>query len=254
MESTAAAISSDQVKAHAAAVGFDLCGVAPAADFPELRYLREWLDLGYHGEMHYLSRNADRRADVRAVLPEARSVIMLGTVYNADRPYSTEVCDADAAAIARYAWGDDYHDVIGGRMAELIAVLEQTAGPFRAKAYVDTGPVQERVYAQYAGLGWIGKNTCLINAPLHLLSHDREQGGHSAGIPGRDRTVRLRLRHLPGRLPVERQGGDLARRTVAAALDARRDAPAGPVADAGRRAANGPEGEPDEAGRGQTSA
>jgi epoxyqueuosine reductase len=166
MESTAAAISSDQVKAHAAAVGFDLCGVAPAADFPELRYLREWLDLGYHGEMHYLSRNADRRADVRAVLPEARSVIMLGTVYNADRPYSTEVCDADVAAIARYAWGDDYHDVIGGRMAELIAVLEQTAGPFRAKAYVDTGPVQERVYAQYAGLGWIGKNTCLINQDL----------------------------------------------------------------------------------------
>ena len=167
MESTAAAaISSDQVKAHAAAVGLDLCGIAPAADFPELRYLREWLDLGYHGEMHYLARNADRRSDVRAVLPEARSVIMLGTIYNADRPYSTEVPDADAAAIARYAWGDDYHEVIGGRMTELLAVLEQLAGPFRAKAYVDTGPVQERVYAQYAGLGWIGKNTCLINREI----------------------------------------------------------------------------------------
>ena len=167
MKSTAAAtISSEQVKAHAAAVGFDLCGIAPAADFPELHYLREWLDRGYHGEMHYLARNADRRADVRVVLPEARAVIMLGTLYNADRPYSTEIGEQDAAAIARYAWGDDYHDVIGGRMAELITAMARVAGPFQSKAYVDTGPVQERVYAKYAGLGWIGKNTCLINQDL----------------------------------------------------------------------------------------
>jgi epoxyqueuosine reductase len=168
MEPTAAAaaISSDQVKAHAAAAGFDLCGIAPASDFPELHYLREWLERGYHGEMHYLARNADRRADVRAVLSEARAVIMLGTVYNTDRPYSTEVEDPSAAAIARYAWGDDYHDVIGRRMSDLLAALERATGPFQAKAYVDTGPVQERVYAKYAGLGWIGKNTCLINQHL----------------------------------------------------------------------------------------
>lgn len=167
MESTAAtAISSEQVKAHAAAVGFDLCGIAPAAGFPELRYLREWLDRGYHGEMHYLARNADRRADVRAVLPGARAVIMLGTLYNADRPYSTEVEAPETAAIARYAWGDDYHEVIGRRMTELIAALGRVAGPFESRPYVDTGPVQERVYAKYAGLGWIGKNTCLINQDL----------------------------------------------------------------------------------------
>lgn len=168
MDLTAAGamIASEQVKAHAAAVGFDLCGIAPAADFPELHYLREWLARGFHGEMHYLARNADRRADVRAVLPTARAVIMLGTVYNTDRPYSSERQRADAAAIARYAWGDDYHDVIGARMTQLISAISDVVGEFACKAYVDTGPVQERVYAKYAGLGWIGKNTCLINQDL----------------------------------------------------------------------------------------
>ena len=162
----AATISSEQVKAHAAAVGFDLCGVSPVADFPELRYLREWLANGYHGEMHYISRNADRRSDVRAVLPEARCVIMLGTVYNTDRPYSTERSNAGAATISRYAWGDDYHEVIGARMSQLIEAVRPAAGDFVYKAYVDTGPVQERVYAKHAGLGWIGKNTCLISQDL----------------------------------------------------------------------------------------
>ena len=95
------AISPEQVKAQAAAVGFDLCGIAPVAEFPELQYLREWLDRGYHGDMHYLARNADRRADVRAVMPDARSVIMLGTVYNTDRPYSTERTGRGRATIAR---------------------------------------------------------------------------------------------------------------------------------------------------------
>jgi epoxyqueuosine reductase len=166
MDPTAATVSSDQVKAHATAVGFDLCGIAPVADFPELRYLREWLDHGYHGEMHYIARNADRRSDVRAVLPEARCVIMLGTVYNTDRPYSTERCGDGIATISRYAWGDDYHEVIGERMSQLIEAVRRVAGDFLFKAYVDTGPVQERVYAKYAGLGWIGKNTCLISQDL----------------------------------------------------------------------------------------
>ena len=167
MDPTAAAtISSDQVKAHAAAVGFDLCGISAVADFPELRYLREWLENGYHGEMHYLARNADRRSDVRVVLPEARCVIMLGTVYNTDRPYSTERSPDGTATISRYAWGDDYHDVIGGRMSQLIEAMRRVDGEFLYRAYVDTGPVQERVYAKYAGLGWIGKNTCLINQDL----------------------------------------------------------------------------------------
>jgi epoxyqueuosine reductase len=114
--------------------------------------------------MAYLERSADRRADVRRVLPSARTVIVTGTIYNTNRPYSTECADPDRAHIARYAWGDDYHDVIDRRLDQLLAWMRETSPePFEARAYVDTGPVQERVYAQYAGIGWIGKNTCVIN-------------------------------------------------------------------------------------------
>jgi epoxyqueuosine reductase len=161
------ALTASAVKARASALGFDACGIAPAADHPELRFYREWLDRGYAGEMAYLHHTAERRADVRNVLPSARTVIVTATVYNTDRPYSTECADPDRAQIARYAWGDDYHDVIGARLGMLLAWMrEHSPEPFDARAYVDTGPVQERVYAQHAGVGWIGKNTCVINAEL----------------------------------------------------------------------------------------
>lgn len=159
-------LSGEDVKRLAAAAGFDLCGVAPVEDFAELAFLKEWLARGYHADMGYLARNADRRADVRAIMPSAHSVIMLGTVYNADRPYSTASIDPEIARVARYAWGDDYHPVIEERMHRLVDTLREIAGDFDHRAYVDTGPVQERVYAKYAGLGWIGKNTCLINRDL----------------------------------------------------------------------------------------
>jgi epoxyqueuosine reductase len=161
---TARTVDVAELKRRAAALGFDACGVAAAANYPELDFLAEWLDRGYAGEMHYMQKSADRRADIRAVLPSARCVISLGTIYNVARPYSTENADPRQAAIARYAWGDDYHLVIQQRMESLVSWLRDQAGPgFEARAYVDTGPVQERVFAQYAGLGWIGKNTCLIN-------------------------------------------------------------------------------------------
>ncbi len=154
------------MKAQAAALGFDLCGVAPVDDFPELAFLREWLDRGYAGEMAWMARTAERRRDVRAVMPQARSVIVTGTLYNTDRPYSIDR-PAGVARVSRYAWGDDYHDVLKPRLDALVAWMRETSHePFDALTYVDTGPVQERVYAQYAGLGWIGKNTCLINAEL----------------------------------------------------------------------------------------
>lgn len=160
-------ITSDIVKREAVSAGFDLCGIAPASSFPELAFLRDWLDRGYAGEMHYMHRTADRRADVRNVVPTAQSVISLGVVYNTDQPYSTENADPARAAIARYAWGDDYHVVIEARLSALVDRLRDIAdGGFDARAYVDTGPVQERVYAQHAGLGWIGKNTCLINPEI----------------------------------------------------------------------------------------
>jgi epoxyqueuosine reductase len=158
------ALAAADLKAKAAEIGFDVCGVAPAGDHPELTFFREWLDRGYAGGMAYLNRSADRRADVRHVIPSARTVIVTATIYNTDRPYSTECRDPERAHIARYAWGDDYHDVIGGRMEQLLDWMRATSTEsFDARAYVDTGPVQERVYAQYAGIGWIGKNTCVIN-------------------------------------------------------------------------------------------
>ena len=157
-------LTADDVKALARDVGFDLCGIAPAEAFPELRFLDDWLERGYAGEMRYMSRTARRRQDVREVVPSARSVVALATLYNTDRPYSTELDDPAEAKISRYAWGADYHDVLQQRTETLLSRM-RAASPatFDGRCYVDTGPVQERVYAQYAGLGWIGKNTCLIH-------------------------------------------------------------------------------------------
>jgi epoxyqueuosine reductase len=155
------------VKAKAAELGFDACGIAPAGDLPELRFFPEWIARGYAGTMAYLERSADRRADVRRVVPTARSVVVTATVYNTDRPYSTECADPSRGLIAPYAWGDDYHVVIGRRLEELVKWMRQSSPDvFDARAYVDTGPVQERVYARHAGIGWLGKNTCVINPKL----------------------------------------------------------------------------------------
>src|SRR5688500_11378754 len=114
-----------------------------------------------------LSRSADRRADVRAVVPGARTVIVTATLYNTVTPYETDESAPGTAIISRYAWGDDYHGVLKRRLEALLDWMRvESSDPFDARAYVDTGPVQERVYGQYAGLGWIGKNTCLINPDL----------------------------------------------------------------------------------------
>src|SRR5262249_47473505 len=104
---------------------------------------------------------------VRRVIPSAQTVIVTATNYNANRPYSTECTDRHEAQIARYAWGDDYHDVIGARLEALVGGMRSACPePVDARADVDTGPVQERRYAQHAGIGWIGKNTCVINPQL----------------------------------------------------------------------------------------
>jgi epoxyqueuosine reductase len=159
-------LTSESIKAKAKELRFDLCGIAPADSFPELAFLREWLERGYAGSMAWMARSVDRRADVRNVVPGARSVIVTGTLYNTDHPYSADL-PAGVARISRYAWGDDYHDVVKRRLDALLAWMRaESSEPFAACGYVDTGPVQERVYAQYAGLGWIGKNTCLINPEI----------------------------------------------------------------------------------------
>lgn len=161
-------LTSAGLKARAAELGFDACGVAPAADLPELAFLPEWLARGYAaGMISWLGRTAHRRGDVRRVLPSTRSVVVTATNYHTDRPFSIDSREPGAAHIARYAWGEDYHRVLTERQEALIAWMRDRAGgPIDALSYVDTGPIQERVYARHAGIGWIGKNCCVISESL----------------------------------------------------------------------------------------
>ncbi len=155
---------------QARAGGFSLCGIARAESYPEHARLPEWLACGYAGEMRYLAD--PRRNDPARILPGAKSAIVCALNYNTPRPYSTEVPvdstdEAPCGWISRYAWGDDYHEVILTKLNDLIAALrERFTEPFEARAYVDTGPILERAFAHRAGLGWQGKNTCLINEAL----------------------------------------------------------------------------------------
>jgi epoxyqueuosine reductase len=155
---------------QAKSLGFDLCGVVRADKGPELENNAEWLSRGYAGEMQYLSD--PRRDDPRKAMPGVRSVIVCLLNYNTEHPLSTDALlagqeDEPRAWISRYAWGDDYHEVLGERLEALIALLrERYTEPFDARAYVDTGPLQERVLAKYAGLGALGKNTLLLNQTL----------------------------------------------------------------------------------------
>jgi epoxyqueuosine reductase len=159
-------LSTDTVKAKAADFGFDVCGIAPAEPFDGLNRLTEWLARGHGGEMFYLERSVAKRLDPRLVLEGARAIVSCAVVYNTERPYSNTL-PRDHAAVARYAWGDDYHVVLDRRLQAFEAWMRQEAGEgFLSRRYVDTGPLSEKAIAARAGLGWIGKNTCLINQQL----------------------------------------------------------------------------------------
>jgi epoxyqueuosine reductase len=155
---------------RAKALGFDLCGVVRAGKFPELARSEDWLAQGFAGEMRYLAD--PRRGDPGSVMPGIRSVIVCALSYNTDKPYSTQVPfegdgDEPRGWISRYAWGRDYHEVMLERLEALEAETRaHVPGTWQSRAYVDTGPIQERVLAKYAGLGWVGKNTLLLNQKL----------------------------------------------------------------------------------------
>jgi len=154
----------DSIKSEALALGFDLVGISPVGDLPENQFYKEWLSNGYAGEMGYMEKNPERRADVRAILPDARSVVSCGLNYNTGYPYSTQARDGGKGWIARYAWGDDYHETIKKKLEELKGYIHEAAREDdTGVCYVDTGPVLERNYARHAGVGWTGKNTCIIN-------------------------------------------------------------------------------------------
>jgi epoxyqueuosine reductase len=166
MESFATSLT-DRVKSFARDLGCELVGVAPVAHFKELDFYPQWLQAGYAGEMHYLKRQLPARLDPRQIMPDAQSVIVIGVVYHTPAPLSTEIDDPNRGWISRYAWGEDYHEVLREKLAALHRFLEKEGGPdYKGRYYVDTGPVLDRVFAKYAGLGWFGKNTNLINQRL----------------------------------------------------------------------------------------
>jgi len=164
------------VKRAAEQAGFELSGVAPATDAPELKHFSEWIAAGHAGEMNYLEARDDRgnlkRAALANVAPWARSVVVCAINYNTGHPYSTQVHNADRGWISRYAWSrEDYHDAVLHRLRQVEASLRQALPAelqrdLITRSYVDTGPVVERVFAKYSGVGWIGKNTCLINQKI----------------------------------------------------------------------------------------
>jgi epoxyqueuosine reductase len=183
------------VERAAAEAGFDLCGIAPAAEVHELEYFSKWIADGRAGEMKYLEARDEqgelKRSALKRVAPWARSVIVCAINYNTANPYSTQTTDSskecasagapllagvarsgnfsDKGWISRYAWSrEDYHDAVLRRLRQVEARLQEgvrgmNSGDFTTRSYVDTGPIVERVYAKYAGVGWVGKNTCIIN-------------------------------------------------------------------------------------------
>ena len=148
------------VKALALELGFDLVAVGPAAPPEHGAALRRWVAAGHAGTMGYLERRLEERLDPDRVLPGARTAVCVALNY-----YQGEPVDPSWRPIARYAWGRDYHDVIGPRLERLATHLADAAGA-RSRGYVDTGPVLERDLAARAGLGWIGKNTMLLHPAL----------------------------------------------------------------------------------------
>lgn len=169
------------LKQAAQEAGFELAGIAPVRDFPELKNLPEWIAAGHAGEMKYMeSRDENgnlKRANLRSVAPWARSVIVCAINYNTAHPYSTQAHGPDRGWVSRYAWSrEDYHEAVMRRLRMVEAKLHSEAckkghnpgerPALQTRCYVDTGPLVERVYAKHAGIGWMGKNTCILNQKM----------------------------------------------------------------------------------------
>jgi epoxyqueuosine reductase len=154
-----------RIKEHARQLGFELAGIARAGPADSFEQFRDWLGRGFAGDMGYLHRHAEARRHPSAVMPEVRSVIMLGMNYNPPPPSFPSPSELQGR-VARYALGADYHEVLWRRLDELLARVQAEAPGCRGRGVVDTAPLLERDFARRAGLGWFGKNTMLLNKRL----------------------------------------------------------------------------------------
>ncbi|WPQ60779.1 tRNA epoxyqueuosine(34) reductase QueG [Chitinophaga sancti] len=147
------------IKAQAADLGFDHCGIARAVQLDDdARRLETWLNKGMHGNMKYMENHFDKRIDPRKLVDNARSVITLLLNY-----YPSEQQVPDAPRISKYAYGKDYHEVIKAKLNTLLARMQESMGEVSGRGFVDSAPVLERAWAQKSGLGWLGKNGNLIH-------------------------------------------------------------------------------------------
>lgn len=146
------------IKSEALRLGFDACGIAKATVLDDdARRLEDWLNKGYHGDMHYMERYFDLRTDPSKLVPGAKSVVTLLLNY-----YPEDKQQPDAPAIAKYAWGKDYHFVIKDKLHSLLNYISEEIGEVQGRGFVDSAPVLERTWAQRSGLGWMGKNANLL--------------------------------------------------------------------------------------------
>jgi epoxyqueuosine reductase len=150
----------EKIKEKAFEIGFHKIGIVPAEALPEeKKYLREWLEKGFHGEMLWIEREPEKRTDPKLLFPEAKSVIVVALNYFT--PHEHEE-DSLKGKVSRYAWGDDYHDVLKEKLRALLAFIKTLDAAADGKICVDTAPIMDKAWAARAGLGWIGKHSNLI--------------------------------------------------------------------------------------------
>ena len=154
----------DRLVRFAHEIGFDACRIAPCGTPAHAAEFREWLREGAHGEMNYMQRGEEKRCDPQRILPGARSVVVVALNYFQGKPSLRPSQTAAPGRIARYAWGEDYHDIIAAKLDKIDTFLRSFGG--QQRSYVDTGPVLERDHAAQAGIGWHGKSTMLIDQQL----------------------------------------------------------------------------------------